>query len=247
MSLFAPRADPSRVTLSTNDGIAHLRLVDEPNDNALSTELVAALLHGLETIARDADIKVVVLSGSSATFCSGASRRILEELHDAKLPPTELVLAKRILDLPVPVIGAAEGAAIGGGLALLYACDLIVLAEDGRYGANFLSLGITPGMGITTLLEHALSPTKAHELLYTARLYRGRDLAGTVVPADEVLATAEDLAFDIAGHDGKAVRLLKRSLTLPRRRALEEAYTLEALMHETSLATLDLSTYGGPR
>jgi polyketide biosynthesis enoyl-CoA hydratase PksI len=150
------------------------------------------------------------------------------------------------MDLPVPVVAACRGHAIGGGLALALSCDLVFLAEESRYGANFIDLGITPGMGMTHLLEHFVGPAVAHELLYTGEPRRGRDLAHAghgfngVSPALEVEERAIDTALRIADKRVESTRLLKRALTLPRRRAFEESHTLETLMHETTLGGLDL-------
>jgi polyketide biosynthesis enoyl-CoA hydratase PksI len=119
-----------------------------------------------------------------------------------------------------------------------------MIARESRYGANFMARGITPGMGMTRLLETVLSTAVAHELLYAADLRRGGSFAGcsafnAILPRAELVAHARALAWTIAEHDRDNLRLLKRTLTLPRRRALQEALTMEALMHEASLARLD--------
>jgi polyketide biosynthesis enoyl-CoA hydratase PksI len=166
--------------------------------------------------------------------------------------PTELGLARRILDLHVPVIAACAGAAIGGGFVLATACDLVILARDRRYGFNFMDLGITPGMGVTALAEHVLGTARAHELLYSGEFRLGTQLipcpgVAAVASSYEVEIRALDLALRIAGKPKRNLSMLKRVLTLPRRRRLEEALTLESLMHETSLADMDLDLMGGAR
>jgi len=138
------------------------------------------------------------------------------------------------------VISAMEGHAIGGGLALGLSCDLVVLARESRYGASFMNMGFTPGMGSTRLLEWALSPALVAELLFTGATKRGRELEGragvnAVVPRAEVMARALDLAERIAEKPRSALTLLKRTLSLPRRRAFEESLTLESFMHQITL------------
>jgi len=217
------------------EGIARIEMVDVDGPNAFTPRFVGALLAAFEAVTASPTAKVAVLSGLPEIFCSGAAASMLRELAVGAVAPTELTLARRVLDLPVPVIAACEGGAIGGGFALALACDLVVLADESRYGLNFLSLGFTPGMGTTCLAEHVLSPAVAHELLYTGELRRGRDLRGTgvnlVAPRAEVAARTFDLALRIAAQPRQAITLLKRTLTLPRRRALETALTLESLMH----------------
>ncbi|MCC6749677.1 MAG: enoyl-CoA hydratase/isomerase family protein [Deltaproteobacteria bacterium] len=239
MSLASAAQDPGRVRLrSEPEGIAWVEMIDPDGPNALSPPFVSALLAALEAASLG---KVIVLSGLPEVFCSGASPALLGALVRGEIAPTELGLTRVLLDLPVPVIAACEGAAIGGGFALALACDLLVLAEESRYGLNFMSLGFTPGMGTTRLAEHVLGPAIAHELLYTGEFRRGSELRGgvnAVVPRTEVPAKALDLALRIAAQPREAIVLLKRTLTLPRRRALQEALTLESFMHGITLPPL---------
>jgi polyketide biosynthesis enoyl-CoA hydratase PksI len=202
------------------------------------------MLSALGQVRRDPNARVLMLCGLPEHFCSGATREVLESLGDGRMRPTELGLARHILELDVPVIAACAGAAIGGGFALATACDIVIVARERRYGFNFMDLGITPGMGVTALAEHALGTARAHELLYTGEFRLGGQLIScpgiaSVAPSYEVEIRALDLALRIAGKPRRNLSLLKRALTLPRRRGLEEALTLESLMHETSLADLD--------
>jgi polyketide biosynthesis enoyl-CoA hydratase PksI len=249
--MLTPRADSNFVRWSTDDdGVGLIEMVDHAGANALSEKLVSALLWAFEQVHRSQNTKVVVLLGTKQVFSSGADRAMLDEIQEGDLAPSELVLARRVLDLPVPVIGAAEGSAVGGGLALLFACDLIMVADEKRYGANFVSLGITPGMGTTRLLEHALSPARAHELIYSGALVLGSELSqgsgvNASLPSANVRGKALDLAWRIAEAPRRTLSMLKRSLVLPRVRALEEAFTLESLMHETTFSSLNIQAMPG--
>jgi polyketide biosynthesis enoyl-CoA hydratase PksI len=249
-SLDRSTFDPALVDLRRDDGIAWLEMKDDAGDNAFSPPFVSALLGAIDRAAIDASLKAVVLAGTPRVFSSGATRGVLERLRARELPPTELVLGRRLMSIPVPVIAAAEGHAVGGGLALLLSADLVVIARESRYGANFVTLGLTPGMGTTCLLESVVSRAVAHELLYTGELRRGAAFASVsgfnaVVPRSEVRDRAHALAWRIAEHPRETLRLLKRSLTLPKRRALEEAMTLESLMHEVTLDRLSVESLPG--
>lgn len=230
-------------TTAPESGVAWIELSDEAGNNGLSDELIAGLVAALETVGRDSETRAVVLAGTSQWFCSGATRDTLRAVQSHRLAPAELSLARKLLDVPVPIVAAAEGDTLGGGLALLLAADLLVVASESRHAANFMKLGITPGMGITHLLGTILGPALARELLYTGRSIRGSELptgaVNAVVTRDEVRDRASDLAWAIAEHDRDNLRLLKRSLSLPTRRALEEAMTMESLMHESSLQRYD--------
>jgi polyketide biosynthesis enoyl-CoA hydratase PksI len=229
------------VTFETrSDGVGLLQMQDHAGRNAMSERFVGELTRALRAAAAWREGKVVVLSGLPEIFSSGADRETLVGLVSGRLSPTDILLPKLVLDLPVPVIAAMEGHAVGGGLALGLSCDLAVLARESRYCASFMNMGFTPGMGCTRLLEWALSPALVAELLYTGVAKRGRDLEGhagvnAVVPRAEVMPRALDLAERIADKPRPALELLKRTLSLPRRRAFEETLTLESFMHQITL------------
>jgi enoyl-CoA hydratase/carnithine racemase len=122
------------------------------------------------------------------------------------------------------------GHAIGGGLVLGLWCDVAVLAEESLYGANFMALGFTPGMGATAVMEEALGAPLSRELLLTGRLMKGREIraagapvASHVVPRDAVLDRARSLARELADVPRAALVLLKQSLATQRRERLERA------------------------
>jgi 4-carboxy-3-alkylbut-2-enoyl-[acp] decarboxylase len=246
-----PAFDPALVDLRREgDGIGWIEMKDEVGDNAFSSPFVSALLGAIERASNDVGLKVVILAGTPRVFSSGATRDVLERLRARELAPTELVLGRRLMNIPVPVVAAAEGHAVGGGLALLLSADLSVVARESRYGANFVSLGLTPGMGTTCLLESVVSRPVAHELLYSGELRLGADFEGVsgfnaVAPRSEVRDVAYGIAWRIAEHRRETLVLLKRALTLSKRRALEEAMTLESLMHELTLPHLETESLPG--
>jgi polyketide biosynthesis enoyl-CoA hydratase PksI len=226
--------------LAIEDGVASLEMCDLATKNALGEEMVSALRDSVSQLAADASVRVVILLGSDEVFCSGAPKALLLRLARGELAPTDVALATALLDVPVPTIAAMEGHATGGGLALGLCADIILMAEESRYGATFMNLGFTPGMGTTRLLEHVLSPAVAHELLYTGELRRGRDFAGRgvnhVLPRTEVRSRALDIARRIAEKPRESLLLLKESLSAPRRATLAAARAEEARMHAVTFA-----------
>jgi polyketide biosynthesis enoyl-CoA hydratase PksI len=161
------------------------------------------------------------------------------------IAPTDLLLSKALLDVPAPTIAAMEGHALGGGLALGLCADLVLIARESRYGCPFMNLGFTPGMGLTRLLEHVLSPAVAHEMLYSGEPLKGAHFEGRsgftyILPRAEVRPKALDLARSIAEKPRVSLLALKRVLALPRRLAYESAHTYETLMHQVSFAQPDV-------
>jgi len=228
-----------------DDGVAIVAMRDSVGRNAFSDPFSEALLAAIRELASDRDVRAIVLAGLPDVFCSGANLEMLRRVADVDLVPSDLPLAKAMLDLPVPVIAAMEGHAIGGGLALALTSDITILAAESRYGASFMNMGFTPGMGLTRLLESTLSPAVAHELLYTGEARRGSDFVGRsgwnhIVPRAEVLPLARDLAIRIAEKPRTALEALKRTLAAPKRRAFEDARGVEALMHSICFKQPDI-------
>lgn len=237
-----PVADPVTVpttlpvTLRVEHGVAQVMMRDPAGQNMLGARFVEALVDALTRAAADPAARVVLLTGLPEIFCAGAPPALLDDLRAGRAAPADLSLPRVLLDLPLPIIAAMAGHAVGGGLCLGLCADMVLLGRESRYGANFMDLGFTPGMGATALLEHALSPAVAHELLYTGELRRGDAFVGAgginhIAPRAEVEARAMDIALRIASKPRRCVELLKRSLSLPRRRRYEAALTLETLMH----------------
>lgn len=245
------------VRLEVDDrGIATVVMGDASGQNAMSPAFVRELSETLAELAARADARVAVLLGLPEVFSSGASRDMLEAILDGKVAPSDIVLSKAVLDLPIPVIAAMEGHAVGGGLALGLCADIILLARESSYGCNFMNLGFTPGMGTTRLLEHVLSPAIAHEMMYTGQFFHGSHFEGRsgfnyILPRAQVRAKAMDLGARIAEKPRIAVEALKRVLATPKRQAFEQTRTAETMMHAITFAGPDVrrlieENYAGP-
>jgi len=230
------------VTLQTLEpGILVLLLQDEPGKNAFSEPFVEQLLACLDQIDADDEARVCLLRGLPEVFCAGAPRELLLRLADGELAPTDIVLSERLLDLPVPVVAAMEGHATGGGLALGLCADVALLARESSYGCSFMNLGFTPGMGTTSLLEEAVGPYLAREMMLGGQYFRGRHLEGRgnlnyVLPRDKVWGKAQAVARRMADKPRHALELLKRHLSARRRQRFQAAKTAEAQMHSVCFA-----------
>jgi polyketide biosynthesis enoyl-CoA hydratase PksI len=219
------------------DGIALLTLCDPASKNALSREMVQELEARFQEVAGNPGFRVMVLGGSPEIFCSGASREVLEEILAGSIAPSELLLPRTLLDVPVPVIAAMAGHALGGGLALGLYADIILIARESRYGANFMDYGFTPGMGVTRLLTDFAGPNLAQEMLLTGRSFRGahfegRGNANYILPGESVLAKALEVAALCAEKPRRSLIALKTELSARKRESFEAARSREILMHQ---------------
>lgn len=234
------------VTCTVEGGVAILSFCDWESQNALDDRTVPLLERALLTLGFDPAVKVIVLEGLPDVFCSGGSRDMLLALATQNRTAADLLLPKRVLDVPVPVIAAMAGHAVGGGFALGACADIVLLARESRYGFPFMNFGFTPGMGTTKLLEHVLSPAIAHELLYSGEHVRGahfenRSGFNYILPKADVVPKARDIAARIADKPRLSLQLLKATLSLPKRQCFEQTLTIETLMHRITLRGTDVA------
>lgn len=208
------------VTLDTVDGIATLTLRRPGSLNAMSAEMMGALDLRLDELDRIPDLRVVIVTGEGRAFSAGGDLKGFEEaLHQGGTTLVDMLrynqdVLQRVEDIAVPVIGAANGAAIAGGLELLLCCDIILAAEGARLGDGHARYGIVPAGGATVRLRERLSPSRAAQLFYTAASYDAATLAAwglvnEVVPGDRLLQRAEELAAEISQNSPQAIRQIK--------------------------------------
>jgi polyketide biosynthesis enoyl-CoA hydratase PksI len=222
------------------DGIALLAMRDLEGKNALSLAMVEELEARCREISHHESIKVLIVTGTDEYFSTGADLEVLRQLLRGKVTPRDLLLPRALLDISAPVIAAMGGHAIGGGLALGLCADLTVLARESRYAANFMNYGFTPGLGTTRLLEHLLGPSLAHEMLLTGRAFRGSHFEGKpgfsyVLPRQDVMKKASELASIIAEKPRTSLLSLKFALSARKRELFEAARSSETLMHQITL------------
>lgn len=210
------------VLLEVSGHIAIVTLNRPDNRNSMTDEVLSALQQVVDAIKADRDLRSVVITGKGRSFCAGADFKSNAQRGDAALQPNERSFAMyqpflALLDIEVPIIGALNGHAIGGGMGLALVCDIRVANRDAKYGVNFVRLGIHPGMAATYLLPRIVGMPRAAELLFTGRLISGQEAADAglmnhAVPETEVLPKAMALAEEIAANAPVAVRWTKRSL-----------------------------------
>jgi enoyl-CoA hydratase/carnithine racemase len=151
-----------------------------------------------------------------------------------------------MLDIEVPTVAAMQGHAIGGGLGLAVVCDLRVANREAKYGANFVRLGLHPGMATTYILPRLLGVPRAVELLLTGRLINGAEaaeygLAHHAVDGESVLQRSRELAEEIASAAPLAVRWTKRSIYRGLGWDVQEAAHYEAHVQSRTFETEDFS------
>ncbi|MEW5853321.1 MAG: enoyl-CoA hydratase/isomerase family protein [Myxococcota bacterium] len=232
-------------------GVATLTLDDAPRRNAMTEALGDRLSEVVERVRKDAALRAVVLTGAGDAFSAGGDLAMLEHLRTVgDATAREHMLAfyaryLRILDFTVPVVAAVRGPAIGAGLCVAIACDVVVMDQDAKLAFNFVKLGLHPGMGATYFLPLRVGLQRATELLTTGRRFTGRDavtmgLALEAVPGTEVLPRAQALAREMAQSAPVAVQLVKKALGVDRE-ALRAALEVEAQHQARTYASEDMA------
>src|ERR1700734_1921220 len=220
--------------------------------NAMTTELTSAWVTAMDRIAGDRSLRVVVVTGAGSAFCSGADLSWLDQgnlsdntparLRDKMLPFYRAWLAPQ--QIPVPVVAAVNGPAVGAGLCLALACDLRYASPSATFSAPFTQLGTHGGMAISWLLPEAVGMPRARELLYTGRVVTAEEavewgLASDI--ADDVVAYALEVAAGVAKAGPIAIRLTKAGLSQGARSGgFESALQWEALAQPVTMATADI-------
>lgn len=223
--------------------LAFVRLCDGRGRNRISAQLRLATITALRDAGADRRIRVVVLEGLPDIFCAGGSvERMLGSRHGRVVEVQELLDA--VLDCPVPVVAAARGHALGGGLLLALYCDVAVLSESSRYACNFVTFGFTPSLGATYLIPAVMGRALGTEMLYSGRTYRGRELAerGTgvrVTAHDAVDAEARRTALSVAQAPREVLTRLKLQLVRPFRERLAVAARDEAGDHDSTITSAE--------
>ncbi|WP_256104204.1 polyketide synthase [Streptomyces sp. ODS05-4] len=223
--------------------LATVRLADAAGHNRLSDDLRTAMIGALREAAADPRVRVVVLEGLPEIFCAGGSVEQMLRPHERRIVPVWEFL-RAVVDCPLPVVAAAQGHALGGGFLLALYCDVVVLSDRSRYAANFLAYGFTPVLGATHLLPAKLGAALGAEMLYTARSYRGRELADrgagvTVTAHDKVCAEAQRTALRIAQAPRDALERLKAHLRAETLERAEAALAREIPDHEATIGSAE--------
>jgi enoyl-CoA hydratase len=201
------------------DGRVAVVLLNRPKQlNALSGELMGALVAVLRELDEDREIRAIVLGGNERAFAAGAD---IAEL--AAGTPISLYENRRIdawdaiRAVRAPIVAAVSGFCLGGGCELAMLCDLIVAAESAKFGQPEINLGVLPGAGGTQRLTRAVGKAVAMDLILTGRMLSAREalsfgLVARVVAQEAWLVEARRVAAEIAAKSPISVRLAKEAV-----------------------------------
>jgi enoyl-CoA hydratase len=215
--------------------------------NALSTQMGLELLEAWTALAARTDVRCVVLTGEGRHFQAGADLKERNGMSDAAWAEQHKVFEAMVraqLAVPVPIIAAVNGAAMGGGCEMTLACDFAYAADTARFGLPEVGLGIMPGLGGTQLLTRSVGERRALEILVSGRPLSAAEaleagIVNRVVPAAELMAAVLETATRIAANAPLSVKALKHVVHEGHSLDLAAAMELELAHYNRLFKTAD--------
>jgi enoyl-CoA hydratase len=214
--------------------------------NALSAALISELALALDDFESDAAIGAIVLTGSEKAFAAGAD---IKEMVTKRYP--EIYLEdfitggwERVGQCRKPIVAAVAGFALGGGCEIAMMCDIVICAENARFGQPEITLGTMPGVGGTQRLSRFVGKAKAMDLCLTGRMMDAAEaeragLVSRVVPTTELLSQAVKIAERIAQMSRPIAMMVKESVNRAWETTLAEGVRFERRLFHATFATED--------
>ena len=213
--------------------------------NALSDQLIAEIDAALGELDRDDEVGAVVLTGSDKAFAAGADIKEMLARDFAAAQTSDFIAAwQNIAAHKKPLIGAVAGYALGGGCELAMMCDIVLAADNARFGQPEINLGTIPGAGGTQRLIRAVGKAKAMELILSGRMMDAAEaertgLVARVVPLAELVDEAIKLGEAIAAKSPIVVAMAKDAVNAAYEATLAEGIRIERRLFYATFATED--------
>jgi len=211
--------------------------------NALNNQTRAEFRQAIDDVAADEDVNVLILTGSGKAFVAGSD---IKEFNKTTpyMAHNILRLGEMVEKLEKPVIAAVNGFCLGGGCEIAMGCDIIIASEKAKFGQTEINIGIIPGGGGTQRLQRLIGVCRAKELIYTGDIIRAEEadrigLVNRVVPMDELMPTAKEMARKIAYKSAAALKLAKQAINFGMQAPLESGLKYEYELYALALSLED--------
>jgi len=227
-------------------GRVGLITLDRPQAlNALDNQLLKELMDALEAFDRDETVGAMVITGNGKAFAAGADiKELADKTTREMMDGDHLATFGRIRAIRKPVIAAVSGWALGGGFEIALSCDMIVASDSARFGLPEITLGVFPGAGGTQRLVRAVGKALAMEMILNDRKLTAQEahhhgLVNRVVPVDDYLNEALNLAEGIASRAPLALRAAKQLINHSYESFLTDGLTEEKQVFYNLFGTAD--------
>jgi enoyl-CoA hydratase len=213
--------------------------------NALNATLRNELLGAVEAFDADADVGCILLTGSEKAFAAGADIKEMADQSYIDISRADYTADyERLARVRKPLIAAVAGFALGGGCELAMMCDLIIAADNAKFGQPEIKLGVIPGIGGTQRLTRAVGKAKAMDLILTGRMMDAAEaersgLVARVVPAARLMEEAIKVAETIAAMSQPSLLAAKEAVNRSFETSLAEGVRFERRVFHALFATKD--------
>ena len=214
--------------------------------NALNPQLMQELGAALQAFDADPGVGAILIAGGEKAFAAGADIGAMKDFSymDAYLQDYITRDWEHILRVRKPVIAAVAGYALGGGNELAMMCDIVIAADNAKFGQPEINLGVMPGAGGTQRLPRAVGKAKAMDMCLTGRMMDAQEaeragLVSRVVPLDKLQAEAMAVAQKIAGYSLPVAMMIKESINRAYETALSEGVRFERRLFQSQFALED--------
>ena len=237
----------SYIQIMEEEHVATLTINRPKALNALNSEVLAELDAAIDALDLS-EVRCLIITGAGEkSFVAGADIGEMSSLSKAEgeaFGRKGNDVFRKIETLPVPVIAAVNGFALGGGNELAMSCDIRICSENAVFGQPETGLGITPGFGGTQRLARLVSPGYAKQLLYTAKNIKADEalrigLVNAVYPVGELMPAAKKMAGAIAANAPVAVRACKAAVNEGLEMPMDQALELEERLFGSCFETAD--------
>jgi enoyl-CoA hydratase len=221
--------------------------LDRPKQmNALNPQLMQELGKALQAYDADDGVGAIVITGNEKAFAAGADIGVMKDYSYMDAFMSDYITRdwEHIRRIRKPVIAAVAGYALGGGNELAMMCDIVIAADNAKFGQPEINLGIMPGAGGTQRLPRAVGKAKAMDLCLTARMMEAQEaersgLVSRVVPADKLMEEAMAVADKIANFSLPVVMMLKESINRAYETTLSEGILFERRLFHSQFGLAD--------
>jgi enoyl-CoA hydratase len=206
------------VLFAVEDGVATLTFNRPERLNALNAEMFSEIAAVFDHVRQNPEIRVLILTGQGRAFIAGADIKELAESGALKAKQISAIgqeVMSKVEQLPMPVLAAVNGFALGGGLEMAMACDIIYASEEAKFGQPEINLGVIPGFGGTQRLARLVGLGLAKDLCFTGRTIdaaeaRAIGLVARVFPAADLMAESLKAARIMAQKGRFALQTMKQ-------------------------------------
>jgi enoyl-CoA hydratase len=233
------------IVAETRGRVGIIRLNRSQALNALNIALKSELLAAAEAFDADTGIGCIVITGSDKAFAAGADiKEMADQSYIDVLSADYAADYERLTRVRKPIIAAVAGFALGGGCELAMMCDLIIAADNAKFGQPEIKLGVIPGIGGTQRLTRAVGKAKAMDLILTGRMMDAAEaersgLVARVVPAASLMDETLKVAETIAAMSLPSVLAAKEAVNRSFETSLAEGVRFERRVFHALFATKD--------